>query len=81
MIKKFKITAIEQGWLDSFNNYFNYKFQMSEVVSLSGPEARMLNIDIEYFNHVIAHGPAIDLEEVDVSEQRKDYSAKPSIPK
>jgi hypothetical protein len=65
MIKKFKITAIEQGWLDSFNSHFLTNYQLNQVLKLNQTDCADLLARIEEFNETIAYGYAIDLEEVD----------------
>lgn len=67
---KIRITTVEQGWLDSFNNRFGTEFKNNEIIE----DETIVSIDqfgeksiyqaVDEFNHYVACGPAIELEDV-----------------
>ncbi|MEX0380449.1 hypothetical protein [Leuconostoc aquikimchii] len=61
MAKGYEIRAEEQGWLDSFNNYFDYQYKNNGHVLDSDFE--QVRDNINYFNNMVAHGEAIELWE------------------
>lgn len=62
-MKKYKIIPTEQGWLDHFNSQFLSSYQWGEIISLNDYET--LSDKIEFFNEIVAGGPAIVLLEVE----------------
>ncbi|MBZ5968992.1 hypothetical protein [Leuconostoc gasicomitatum] len=67
---KYKLVAEEQGWLDSFNNYWGTKYSNNEPVFKSQElnsysiGAETLESAVDIFNQRVAQGPAIELVEV-----------------
>lgn len=58
----FTIIAVEQGWLDSFNNQFGTDYKSGQTFEASDNE--VIN-NANWFNHVVAGGEAIVIEKVD----------------
>lgn len=70
MARKYKLVAQEQGWLDSFNNYWGTKYSNNELVfksqELNEYSIGMETIEsaVDSFNQRVAYCPAIELVEV-----------------
>ncbi|MGL9926741.1 MULTISPECIES: hypothetical protein [Enterococcus] len=64
-MSKYIITADKenQGWLEAFNSWAGHSYQMNQEVNEEHIDR--LEINVERFNHEIACGPAIRLEEVE----------------
>lgn len=56
-----KITAVEQAWLDGFNNRFNTNYVNGEVMAIATDKFDIIKRNITQFNRTIAQGNAIDI--------------------
>lgn len=56
-----KITAVEQAWLDGFNNCFNTNYVNGEVMAITIDKFDIIKRNINQFNRTIAQGNAIDI--------------------
>ena len=61
---KYRIDG-EQGWLDNFNDGIGTNYQENQILDLSEREYEQLISEFNYFNNMIAFGPALDLIEVE----------------
>lgn len=67
---KYKLVALEQGWLDRFNEYLGTGYDNDEVfnedetVSTDNFGEYGIQETVENFNNRVAQGPAIELVEV-----------------
>ncbi len=57
----FKIVAVEQGWLDSFNNEFGTDYKSGQTFEASDNE--VIN-NANWFNHFVVGGEVIIIEKV-----------------
>lgn len=66
MIPKFRTFVIkadgdDHGWLDSFNNWNSSNYSLNQKID--SKEVEELKKRIDEFNHSVACGPAVRLEE------------------
>lgn len=69
---KIKVADDDENWLLSFNGFsnFDFDFELSKIYNFEQSEFDRLNQEIDEFNHTIAYGPAIDIENVKASYTR-----------
>lgn len=71
MIKSFTVTAVDNDddWLWSFNRFskFDFDFELSKIYNFEQSEFDRLTKEVDEFNHTIAYGPAINIENAKAS--------------